>query len=207
MSSIVYVLTNEAMPTIIKIGRTSDDSPLVRMDELYNTSVPLPFECAIAIKIADDQGPKLEKALHKAFAPDRVNPSREFFWTEPERVRAILEVWPDCEDVTPQANRDEENVDADAVRQARLRRPNLNFAEMGIPEGGVLVSVNDEEEEATVVGEKRVLFRGEEMFLTRATKMALRLGPSQSVPVVRRQWTYKGRNLSEIYEETYDYVV
>ena len=203
MPSIVYALTNEAMPGIIKIGRTSGDSPRVRMGELYNTSVPLPFECAIAIKIVDEQGPKLEKALHKAFAPDRVNPSREFFWTAPERVKAILEIWPDCEDVTTEVNREEGNIDADAVEQIRLRRPNLNFAEMSIPEGSVLVSVNDEKEEATVVDEKRVRFRGEEMSLTRATRLALDLGAGQSVPVIRRQWSYEGRNLSEIYEETY----
>ena len=207
MSSIVYVLTNEAMPAIIKIGRTSRDSPRVRMDELYNnnTSVPLPFECAIAIKIADEQGPKLEKALHKAFAPDRVNPSREFFWMEPERVRAILEVWPGCEDVTTEVNQEEGNIDADAVKQARRRRrPNFNFAEMGIPEGDVLVSVNDEKEEATVVDEKRVLFRGEKMSLTQSTKLALE---TDYAPPIRFQWTYKGRNLSKIYEETYDYGV
>ena len=202
MSSIVYALTNEAMPGIIKIGRTSGDSPRVRMDALYNTSVPLPFECAVAIKIADEYGAKLEKALHKAFAPDRVNPSREFFWMDHERVRAILEVWPDCEDVTMEVNREEGTIDADAVKQARIRRPNMNFVEMGIPKGGVLVSVNDEEEEAVIVNERRVCFRGEDMYLTKATRLALGLSPSQT-PFVRYQWTYEDRNLSEIYEETY----
>ena len=203
MSSIVYVLTNEAMPGIIKIGRTSGDSPQVRMDELYNTSVPLPFECAVAIKTDDESSAKLEKALHRAFVDNRLNPSREFFWMDPERVKALLEVWPNSRDVTPESNQEGGNVDAVAVERVRSRRPNLNFVEMGIPEGGVLVSVNAEEEEATVVGEKKVRFRGEETSLTQATRLALGLGASESIPVVRRQWIYKGRNLSEIYEETY----
>lgn len=48
MSNIVYVLTNPAMPGIVKIGKTNREDPQVRMSELYTTGVPLPFECAIA---------------------------------------------------------------------------------------------------------------------------------------------------------------
>ena len=44
MSNIVYVLTNPAMPGIVKIGKTNRDDPQVRMNELYTTGVPLPFE-------------------------------------------------------------------------------------------------------------------------------------------------------------------
>ena len=197
MSSIVYVLTNEAMPGMVKIGMTSGDNPQARMSGLYSTGVPQQFECAIAIKIADDElGPKLEGALHKAFEPDRVNPDREFFRTESERVKAILEIWPNCEDVTPQANPD----DVDQQPQQGGRRPNLNFKDMGIPVDSILVSTDDENETAVVAGERTVRFRGEEMYLSRATKLVLGVN---FVPFVRSHWTYEGRNLDEIYEETY----
>ena len=40
MSNIVYVLTNPAMPGIVKIGTTTRENPQVRMNELYTTGVP-----------------------------------------------------------------------------------------------------------------------------------------------------------------------
>ena len=72
---IVYLLTNEAMPGLVKIGKTKVGDPEVRIDQLYNTSVPVPFDCALAVEV-DDQG-EVEKALHKAFGPHRFNPKRE----------------------------------------------------------------------------------------------------------------------------------
>ncbi|MFT7387743.1 MAG: hypothetical protein ACI8VC_000984 [Candidatus Endobugula sp.] len=42
-AGIVYVLTNPAMPGIVKIGKTSRDSVDARLNELYSTGVPVPF--------------------------------------------------------------------------------------------------------------------------------------------------------------------
>ena len=36
-NQIVYVLTNPAMPGLVKIGRTTREDPQVRMNELYTT--------------------------------------------------------------------------------------------------------------------------------------------------------------------------
>ena len=44
-NGIVYVLTNPAMPGIVKIGRTQSDLGS-RLSQLYSTGVPVPFECA-----------------------------------------------------------------------------------------------------------------------------------------------------------------
>lgn len=38
---IVYVLTNPAMPGLVKIGMTNRDSVDARLKELFNTSVPV----------------------------------------------------------------------------------------------------------------------------------------------------------------------
>ena len=46
----VYILTNEAMPGIIKIGWT-DKSVEERMKELDKTATPLPFTCYFAKRI------------------------------------------------------------------------------------------------------------------------------------------------------------
>lgn len=40
---IVYVLSNEAMPGLVKIGLTGRKDLEDRLNELYNTSVPVPY--------------------------------------------------------------------------------------------------------------------------------------------------------------------
>ena len=99
MSNIVYVLTNPAMPGIVKIGMT-DRNVKLRMAELYSTGVPLPFECVAALEVADQQASRVEDALHSAFGPHRINASREFFRIDPDQVEALLEILPG-KDVTP----------------------------------------------------------------------------------------------------------
>ena len=62
---IVYVLTNPAMPDLVKIGMTNRDNVDARMKELFNTSVPVPFECGYACKVVGLRCEEVEKALHK----------------------------------------------------------------------------------------------------------------------------------------------
>ena len=52
MEGSVYVLTNPAMPNIVKIGKTTRNVEL-RLADLYSTGVPLPFECEYAAKVKD----------------------------------------------------------------------------------------------------------------------------------------------------------
>ena len=203
--SIIYVLTNPAMPGLVKIGKTTRQDPQVRMNELYSTGVPLPFECNIAVKVEDERADELEKALHKAFSPNRLNPSREFFEIELYQVEAIMRTWP-YEDVTPQVNKETENLPpedrAAATEYKRTRRPNLNFEEMGIPIGSKLTSTITEDE-AIVISHRKVFFRGEEMSLTMAAQKAL--GPDYTQPIRgTSHFSYQDRPLVEIYEETYD---
>ena len=190
------------MPGIVKIGKTTREDPQVRMNELYTTGVPLPFECAIAVKVEDERVDELEKALHKAFSPNRLNPSREFFEIELYQVEAIIRTWSD-EDVTPQVNKETENLPpedrAAATEYKSKRRPNLNFEEMGIPIGSKLTSTITEEE-ATVISPRKVVFREEEMSLTEATEK-VRTGRARSAPTPH--WNFDGRLLQDIYNETY----
>ncbi len=205
MSVIVYVLTNPAMPGLVKIGKTKRDNLRARMKELYTTGVPFAFNCAIAVEV-ENNGDELEKALHAAFEPQRENRSREFFSVKSSQVEALLKIWPDARDVTPEIGRDmgkdlssEEKEDARKF-QRRNRKPNFNFTEMGVPDGSELVSTKGAHEKAVVIGEKKVSFRGEEMSLTAATRVALNL--AYSAPPCGH-WTFEGRNLSDIYAEVY----
>ena len=49
MEGSVYVLTNPAMPNMVKIGKTTRDVEL-RLADLYSTGVPLHFECEYALR-------------------------------------------------------------------------------------------------------------------------------------------------------------
>jgi len=95
--SIVYILTNEAMPGYIKIGRT-ETSVSQRMLELEKTSIPLPIRCYYAAKVV--YYAKVERTLHTAFGDHRVRPSREFFRMVPYKAKVILELMA-VADVTP----------------------------------------------------------------------------------------------------------
>ena len=62
---IVYVLTNPAMPGLVKIGKTSRSEVDARLGELYSTGVPVPFDCAFAGRVEDETA--VERAFHQAF--------------------------------------------------------------------------------------------------------------------------------------------
>lgn len=48
---IVYILTNAAMPGYIKIGLTQQNDVALRVKQLDNTSLPLPFECYYSARV------------------------------------------------------------------------------------------------------------------------------------------------------------
>ena len=63
-NGIVYVLTNPAMPGMVKIGKTARESVEARLNELYSTGVPLPFECVYAARVVNET--EVEQAFHQA---------------------------------------------------------------------------------------------------------------------------------------------
>jgi T5orf172 domain len=74
----VYVLTNRAMPGVVKIGRTERD-PADRARELRTTGVPSPFELVHSSLVDDCEG--VERQIHLLLAKRGVRhlPDREFF--------------------------------------------------------------------------------------------------------------------------------
>ena len=79
--------------------------------------------------------------------------------------------------MTPQVNQETEALkveEREAVKKFESRKPKLNFIEMDVPVESLLVSI-ETGEEATVIGPRKVRFRGEEMSLSRATQIALNL--------------------------------
>ena len=203
---IVYVLTNPVMPGLVKIGMTNRDNIELRMKELYSTGVPVPFDCAYACEVSSSDCLKIEQALHKAFAPNRINQNREFFTIKPEQAIVILELF-DRKDVTEEvtAEIDSELTSDDkiAVKKSKInRRPPLNFFEMGIPEGSTLTYVNNSNIKAQVVTHRKVEYNGEETSLTAIIKelhnLTLAVQPT-------KYWEFDGKNLRDIYDETYSF--
>jgi hypothetical protein len=197
---IVYILINPAMPGIIKIGRTNQGDVKSRMSQLYSTGVPLPFECVYAAKVSNYE--KVEKALHIAFGPDRLNPNREFFEIEASQAIAIIKLM-ELENVSPQVASEKEvvdEIDRDAgVAFGNKRRPRFNFSEMNISVGSELVNVTNGEI-VQVVNDRNVRFRGEERSLTYATRVIL----DNSYHVAPGPyWTFNGIPLRKIYNQTY----
>lgn len=179
---------------------TSQEDVKFRMAQLYTTGVPLPFECVYAARVSSYE--RVEKALHIAFGPDRLNPKREFFEIEPVQAIAIIKLM-EIEDVTPMVRLEKEqvdNVDIEAGEAySRKKRPRFNFEEMGIPIGSELVSIPNGEI-VTVLDGRLVNFRGQPTSLTNATREVL--GNSYQV-APGPYWTFNGRKLKDIYNETY----
>ena len=98
--AIVYVLTNAAMPGLVKIGMTDRPDVKQRMADLYSTGTPLPFDCILAWEFEGANAAEVEQAFHRAFAPYRINPNREFFELDPEQPAVLLRTYPGRE-VTP----------------------------------------------------------------------------------------------------------
>jgi len=198
--SVVYVLTNSAMPGLVKIGKTSQDDHNTRVSQLYTTGVPVPFDIEYACRVSNPA--EVESALHTAFAPLRINPKREFFEIDAEQAIAILKLL-NVEDVTDEVKSDIGDIgsqDRDAASRLRSRRPSLNFEEMGIPNGSELTSVPTDDI-AIVVDAKKVRFRDRESTsLTAATREMLEIDYNIQPT---RYWSFGGKNLQAIYNETY----
>lgn len=198
---IVYVLTNPAMPGLTKIGMTSNSDIENRLRQLYTTGVPVPFECEYACKVKDAL--QVERTLHFAFGDIRVNPNREFFRINPDRVISILKLL-SIEEVTTEVSNEivSEITSVDRQSGDRLkasRRPNMNFKELGIPVGSVL-NFRDGPSEVKVISDRKVTLNGEEMYLTPATLKVL--GYEENRPLQPSPyWLFNGRTLDEIYEE------
>ena len=85
----VYVLENDSMPGLYKIGYTKK-TPEYRASQLSrSTGVPHPFKVAFATRCHDGEG--LEYEVHKELEQYRVNNEREFFSCTLEEAKKAIE--------------------------------------------------------------------------------------------------------------------
>lgn len=208
---IIYILTNPVMPGVIKIGKT-ELSIQVRLKQLYSTGIPVPFECYYAKRV--DSYHSVERKIHSIFDDVRINPKREFFRIDPEKIRLLLdlidgeEVADDEEPSPSPANpADDENeiteADVVAFEREQKRRDNFRFSMVpNLKTGSVLQSYRSPDFTCTVHDDKNVMYDGEVMALSEAAKRVnIAQGykaKNQSGP---RFWTYQGKTLDALREE------
>jgi hypothetical protein len=194
MPNIVYVLTNEAMPGFVKIGLTTDNVES-RMAQLSaHSGVPLPFECYFAAEVKDCV--KLEKTLHQLFAEARVNPKREFFKIDPEKVVLAISIG-DFNEVTPGTSQIDDD-EQQALEKVKARRARLRLDALGIYPGATLVCSRDESLTATVADGGKVIYAGEVLSLSAAALKALHsLGYKTPAASGSGYWMFDGELLDE----------
>jgi len=199
-AGIIYILTNQAMPGYVKVGKSSDPDVTARIRSLNNTSVPFDFECYYAARVADCD--TAERQIHDAFMDHRPNPRREFFTIDPERVRSALRL-AELEDVTPEADDIiPDRADRVAVENTARRKRNTTLNDIGIMPGEVLVLDRDQDTTCEVVNHRQVLFCGETMSLSKSAHQALTaLGYDWPAANGWAIWTYGGRRLAELVDD------
>ena len=196
---IVYVLTNPAMPDLVKIGRT--DGPLVdRVRQLSSVpGVPLPFEVFFAAEVGNSIG--WERALHEAFDDRRLNARREFFRLSPDKPAAILKML-QAVNVTPVFDIVDSPEEQEALDRERQRASRFNFSQVGINPGAQLHSVFDDDVTALVLDDTGVEFEGARHSLTSAALLvAHRNGYTWKTIRGPGFWKYEGKTLVEIKDE------
>lgn len=196
---IVYILTNPAMPDLVKIGRTEDTIER-RVKDLNTTSVPLPFEVFYAAQVDDAEG--WERALHEAFSDRRINPRREFFRLSPDKPHAVLvmaEKTFNAKNVTPEYDYSIDLEESNASNKEKSRRSPFNFDMVNIKPGSILKSVFDENAICKVIDNKYVNYIGERLSLSEAALRVAR-ATNRNWPAVAGPdyWLYEGETLMQI---------
>jgi hypothetical protein len=116
MKEIVYILKNPLMPSVIKIGKTDRADISKRLKELFTTESPVPFDCIYAAEVKNNE--ETEKVLHEKFKEDRVNPRREFFWTDAEIAIRELKKY-EIANLTPNVRNKVDGKLSEAEKKAR----------------------------------------------------------------------------------------
>jgi hypothetical protein len=202
----VYILTNPAMPGLVKIGCT-DRGIEERLRELSaGPGVPVAFECFLAVEVTNHRA--VERAFHDAFGDRRLNPKREFFRLSPDRPAALLRLFQQnsgARDVTPMHDVVDSPEEQRALDRERRRKANFRFGIVGIKPGTVLHAAFDENVTSKVVSDRDVEFRGEiESLSSAAMIVAKENGYNCRAIAGPSWWKYDGKTLAELRDEVED---
>lgn len=197
----VYILSNEVMPDLVKIGRT-ETSVLQRMSEINkSTGVPVPFICEFAAKVEDSFS--VERHLHQHFSEKRINSRREFFKVSVIAARNELVKFM-IEDATPSEELIDEHAEDSRIALTKLisQRRLPTFSEYGIPQGSVLEFSLDQSLKVIVKGERSVMMDSQLLTMSGAANKAMQLlGRERSFVSGPNYWMYQGETIYERYSK------
>ena len=214
MNGVIYILTNPSFPEYVKIGYADDIDARLRQ---LNRSECIPFSFRVYATYEVEQR-LVDLKLHNLI--DQLNPTlrsietfngkqrkREFYAMTKEDAYAILEAVAEIhgyKDRLKLWEMSEEQAEAEETAQEiaaerRERAANFTFDECEIPNGAILVHMENPEITCRVVDRRRVEFNGEVMYVTKMAKIVsgetyLTTGPKY----LYEHFTYKGANLSDI---------
>ena len=153
----VYILTNDSMPGIIKIGVTEQETIEERIKSLDNTSVPTPFRFYFAIETKKHK--EIEKLIHNAFSDYRIRNNREFFEMDPERAVSALKISGE-----PEIKLDNEMIDSEGTiikeTSSKKYKKRFSFEFVNIPIGSELTYTRDENIKCIVKSDSEVEYNG-----------------------------------------------
>ncbi len=142
----IYILSNSAMPGILKIGRT-DRQPELRARELRTTGVPHPFTLEHYVEV--ENSALAEKQLHQRLQEQgaRISTDREFFSIDLSEAISALNIFAKNKSLEPDftcsnelaamanavpipngANRTPKNLEEAAMQIAAIARRGCPFA-------------------------------------------------------------------------------
>lgn len=165
-SGYVYILTNPSFrDDWVKIGK-SKRLPEIRGRELYNTSVPLPFEIYATLKTVKYN--EAEKMIHRMIdriSDLRINKNREFFKILPEEA---YEIFSDIKSILgDDAELTLHGDNVEVITQSRVKiSERFSFYNRGIKDGDVIKFIEDDNISAIVINSRQVLFEGESWYLS-----------------------------------------
>ena len=139
---------------------------------------------------------KLEKILHQLFSENRINPKREFFKVEPERVILAISIG-DFTEITPGASTLDKD-EQEALEKVKARRPKIKLDALGIKPGDTLTFSRDEAITCTVLEGGKVLYLEEPTSPSAAALKVLHsLGYKTPAASGSEYWMYDGELLDE----------
>jgi hypothetical protein len=193
-AGIIYILSNPAMPGLVKLGKTTNLP--ARLKQLYSTGVPVPFHCVFAKRV--DNYHQVERKLHAGLRSHRENENREFFRIAEEEVINFLELIPG-EEVTPKEDVFETPEDQAAFEKTSSIEHRFNFDFVEIPRGAVLEFLRDSSYTCIVKSKHKVEYEGEEHSLSSAGVKIMNehLGFSWKTLAGPLNWKYEGEVLKQ----------
>lgn len=164
---IIYVFTNEWMPGLVKIGKTTRKEINKRLRDLYYgaTGVPCNFECAHAYRVPVEKLNEYERSIHSYFEKQgkRINKDREFFNITPQEVDDVFKLLKIGGSVFDDEVKTEMKAELEKVTQEeakRTRRKNMDFFELGLRVGDTLAYTRDHNITCTIASNRSVNFAG-----------------------------------------------